>query len=57
MPHWLTRTFVIATFALYVAMWVALAVQNAMIVGMLRDIDRVEERLSRTQFLTFPLSP
>lgn len=57
MPHWLTRTFVAATAALYLAIWVGIAVQNAMITGMLRDVDRVEERLMRTHFLLYPLVP
>lgn len=57
MPLWLTRTFIAATAALYLAIWVGIAVQNVMITGMLRDIDRVEERLTRTHFLLYPLVP
>lgn len=57
MPSWLTRTFVAVTLALYAAIWAGVAVQNGMITGMLRDIDRVEERLTRTHFLLYPLTP
>ena len=55
MPYWLTRTFVIATAVLYLAIWIGIAVQNVMITGMLRDINRVEERLTRTHFILYPL--
>ncbi len=57
MPNWLTRTFVAVTVALYLAVWVGIAVQNVVITGMLRDIDRVDERLTRTQFLIYPVTP
>ncbi len=57
MPHWLTRTFVVATAAFYLAIWVGIAVQNTMITGMLRDIDRLEEQQTRTHFLLYPLVP
>lgn len=57
MPNWLTRTFVAVTVALYLAVWVGIAVQNVVITGMLRDIDRVDERLTRTRFLIYPITP
>lgn len=57
MPPWLLRAFLAASVALYIMIWTSLVVQNATISGLRRDIDRVDERLTRTHFMLYPIEP
>ncbi len=57
MPDWLVRAFLISAAALYLVAGVALYVEQGTIAALRRDIDRVDERLTRTHFLLYPVTP
>ena len=52
MPRWLVQAFLAASAALLITVWIALAVEDRAIAGLVRDTGRIEERLTRTQFLS-----
>lgn len=57
MPSWPVRVFFFAAVALYAAVGVALYVEQGAITALRQDIDRVDERLTRTHFLLYPVTP